>query len=91
MHQNKYDVIIDMRSTIRTLFFSLFSLRTPFRIGYKKKYTHFLLSHSIDIESKRTLDMVQQDLLLAQPLSALKEIQYTTNSLSFSLKKKNEL
>ena len=25
-HQNKYDVIIDMRSTIRTLFFSLFSL-----------------------------------------------------------------
>ena len=25
MHQNKYDIIIDMRSTIRTLFFSLFS------------------------------------------------------------------
>ncbi len=91
MHQNKYDVIIDMRSTIRTLFFSLFSLRTPFRIGYKKKYTHFLLSHSIDIkEKRRTLDMVQQDLLLAQPLSALKEIQYT-NKFSLFLTEEEKM
>ncbi len=29
MHKNKYDVIIDMRSTIRTLFFSLF-IKNPF-------------------------------------------------------------
>ena len=28
-HQNKYDAIIDMRSTIRTLFFSLFSTNAP--------------------------------------------------------------
>ena len=31
MHQNKYDIIIDMRSTIRTLFFSLFYIMLLFR------------------------------------------------------------
>ena len=40
MRAEKYDVIIDMRSTIRTLIFSLFSLGTPIRIGKKKKYTN---------------------------------------------------
>ena len=29
-HQNKYDVIIDMRSTIRTLFFSIYCIKNPF-------------------------------------------------------------
>lgn len=69
MHKNRYDVIIDMRSTIRTLFFSLFSLRTPFRIGRIKGYTHFLLNYRTDTYSKNlTTDMVQRNLLLAAPL-----------------------
>ena len=36
MRDTHYDVIIDMRATVKTLFFSLFSLHTPFRIGTKK-------------------------------------------------------
>lgn len=69
VHQNKYDVIIDMRSTIRTLLFSLFSLRTPFRIGRTKGYARFLLNHRIDNYNKDlNMDMVQRDLLLATPL-----------------------
>lgn len=78
MHQNKYDVIIDMRSTIRTLFFSLFSLRTPFRIGRIKGYTRFLLNYRTDTYSKDlTTDMVQRNLLLTAPLEKIRPIQYT--------------
>lgn len=78
MHQNKYDIIIDMRSTIRTLFFSLFSLRTPFRIGRIKGYTRFLLNYRTDTYSKDlTTDMVQRNLLLAAPLEKIRPIQYT--------------
>ena len=78
MHKNRYDVIIDMRSTIRTLFFSLFSLRTPFRIGRIKGYTHFLLNYRTDTYSKNlTTDMVQRNLLLAAPLEKIRPIQYT--------------
>ena len=78
MHKNRYDVIIDMRSTIRTLFFSLFSLRTPFRIGRIKGYTRFLLNYRTDTYSKDlTTDMVQRNLLLAAPLEKIRPIQYT--------------
>jgi len=78
MHQNEYDVIIDMRSTIRTLFFSLFSLKTPFRIGRTKGYTRFLLNYRIDTYSENlAADMVQRNLLLAKPLEKIKPIQYT--------------
>ena len=77
-HQNKYDVIIDMRSTIRTLFFSLFSLKTPFRIGRIKGYTRFLLNYRADTYSNSlTIDMVERNLLLAAPLEKIKPIQYT--------------
>lgn len=77
-HEKKYDVIIDMRSTIRTLFFSLFSLNTPFRIGRAKGYTRFLLNYRIDTYSENiTTDMVQRNLLLATPLEKVKTIQYT--------------
>ncbi|MBD3588951.1 glycosyltransferase family 9 protein [Bacteroides sp. GM023] len=78
MHQDKYDAIIDMRSTIRTLFFSLFSLKTPFRIGRIKGYTRFLLNYRTDTYSKElTTDMVQRNLLLAAPLEKISPIQYT--------------
>lgn len=78
VHQNQYDVIIDMRSTIRTLLFSLFSLHTPFRIGRIKGYTRFLLNYPIDTYNKSlNIDMVQRDLLLATPLETIAPITYT--------------
>lgn len=77
-HNEKYDVIIDMRSTIRTLFFSLFSLRTPFRIGRIKWYSRFLHNYRMDVynDALKT-DMVKRNSLLAAPLEKVHPIQYT--------------
>jgi heptosyltransferase-2 len=80
VHEEKYDVIIDMRSTIRTLLFSLFSLHTPFRIGCTKSYAKFLLNYSVDTyDLKQSIDMVQRNLLLAKPLEKIRPIEYTTD------------
>ena len=72
VHQTRYDIIIDMRSTVRTLLFSLFSrFRTPFRIGKKKWYAWPALSHSVDNHSPGSGSRVQQNNLLLQPLSSI--------------------
>ena len=75
MHDTHYDVIVDMRSTIKTLFFSAFSLRTPFRIGVRKKYNMFL-NYRVDNLSDPLKDMVQRDLMLLKPLEKIAHIQY---------------
>lgn len=70
----KYDIIVDCRSTIRTLFFSLFSLRTPYRLGSKKKYNRFLNNYrtgSTHIDSS-----VDKTLALLKPLENEFSIQY---------------
>lgn len=78
VREGRYDVIIDMRSTTRTLLFSLFSLRTPWRIGRRKKYAFGLLTHQVDNYSPTLhTDMVQRDLMLAEPLSDIADIDYT--------------
>lgn len=77
VRQTRYDIIIDMRTTVRTLFFSLFSLRTPFRIGSRKAYGQGILTHRIDNHSDNTMDMVRQNLRLMEPLSALAPLKYT--------------
>lgn len=41
MKEGQYDIIIDTRSTIRTSLFSLFSPKTPYKIGRKKSYNIF--------------------------------------------------
>ncbi len=70
VHNEKYDVIIDMRATIRTLLFSLFSLRTPIRIGRTKKYSKPFLTHCVDFP-KDNRDMVQLNQLYANSLSEI--------------------
>lgn len=78
MHDEKYDVIIDMRSTVRTLFFSLFSLHTPFRVGCIKWYSKFLHNYHMDVYNQDLkIDMVERDLLYAAPLEKIRPIQYT--------------
>lgn len=67
MHSEKYDVIIDMRATIRTLLFSLFSLRTPIRVGRRKKYSTPFLTHCVDFPNN--IDMVRLNQLYADALS----------------------
>ena len=74
MHEHEYDVIVDMRSTIRTLLFSLFSLHTPFRIGRPKSYTHFLLNKRVNVYEDSSLDMVQCNHKYLLPLQELTTI-----------------
>lgn len=44
-HSGQYDVVIDLRSTINTLPFSLFSPGAKFRIGVDKDYTRLVFNH----------------------------------------------
>lgn len=77
-HAAQYDVIIDMRSTIRTLLFSLFSLHTPIRIGRAKWYSRFLHNNRIDnYNEKLSLDMVKRNQMLIAPLEKIRQITYT--------------
>lgn len=76
VHNKKYDVIIDTRSTIKTLFFSLFSMRTPFRIGTYKKYSGLLHNHRVQNHLDSTIDMVQHNLMLLKPLEKIATVKY---------------
>lgn len=69
-------MIIDTRSTVKTLLFSLFSLSTPYRIGSKKGYNFFLHNYRIDNHRDKSVDMVQHNLKLLKPLEKESEIYY---------------
>lgn len=77
MHDTRYDVIIDMRTTLKTLWFSLFSLHTPFRIGRSKAYAAGLLNHRVDNLADTSVDRVRQNLLLLDPLAVLAPLRKT--------------
>ena len=68
VRQIHYDAIIDMRSTVNTILFPLFSLRSHWRIGIRKPYTWGVLNHRYegceDYES-----MIDHNLRLAEPLN----------------------
>src|SRR5690606_37794380 len=68
MKSKKYDVIIDTRSTVLTLLFSLFSLSTTYRIGTKKTYSIFLHNYQIENRSDKSTDVVTHLLMLLKPL-----------------------
>lgn len=48
MKTEKYDIIIDARSTLNTMYFPLFSLRSKYRIGRKKTYTRLIYNYRVD-------------------------------------------
>ena len=74
MRDNQYDVIIDMRSTLKTLPFSLFSLSSPYRIGRKKGYTWG--AHNYRIPENKKVDRVTGNLELLQPLNKATKVVY---------------
>lgn len=78
MRENRYDVIIDVRSTFRTLFFSLFGLSAAYRIGTKKSYNHLLHNYRIDNRRDKTTDVISHLLMLLKPLEAETKINYCT-------------
>lgn len=68
MKKEKYDVIIDTRATMKTLLFSWFSLKTPYRIGRKKSYSIFAHNYRIDNHADGVRDTVSLMLDLLNPL-----------------------
>lgn len=79
MHETKYDVIIDTRSTVKTLAFALFSLRTPYRIGSIKKYNRLLHNFRMDNRRDAHLSMITQNLLFLKPLESIAKVQYVSD------------
>ena len=75
---NRYDVIIDMRGTVRTLLFSLLSLATAFRIGPKKSYSFLALNYPVDNRSDKHSNMIEHNLYFLKPLEKIAEINYCT-------------
>lgn len=67
--KDKYDIIIDTRATIKTLFFSLFSLRTPYRIGRKKQYNFLIHNYRVSNYQDGIRDNVTLTLDLLNPLT----------------------
>jgi len=45
VHATRYDIIIDMRSTVNTMLFALFSRRSRWRIGIRKPYTRLAFNY----------------------------------------------
>ena len=76
MRENHYDVIIDVRSTFRTLFFSLFGFSAPYRIGTKKSYNYILHNYRVDNRSNKTTDVISHLLMLLKTLEAEAKIKY---------------
>lgn len=65
--ETRYDAIIDMRSTVKTLPFALFSRHTPYLIGRKKWYTTFI--HRYRLSTPEGADRVASNLNLMTPFS----------------------
>ena len=66
VHQTHYDVIIDMRSTVNTMLFALFSLRSRWRIGIRKPYTWGVFNHRIEA-CEDDESMIDHNLKLVPP------------------------
>lgn len=79
VRQNHYDVIIDTRSTVRTLLFSLLSPLTRFRIGTWKNYSYFLHNYRINNHLDRLQNMVSSNLMLLQPLNIITPVNYCSD------------
>ncbi len=77
MKQEKYDMIVDTRSTLKTLWFAFFSKGTPFRIGKKKVYNPIFHNYRTNIDG--VTDEVTKTLLLLKPLEKHFDIQYERN------------
>ena len=68
MREERYDVIVDTRSTLKTLWFSIFSLGTRCRIGTRKYYNLFFHNYRVRNQQDESLDEVSRNLLLLKPL-----------------------
>jgi len=76
VHNVRYDVIVDMRSTVNTLLFSLLSRRSPVSSGLLKSYSRPLLTHAVEPCGDGET-MVDHNLKLLQPLERFGTLHYS--------------
>ena len=74
VHETHYDIIIDMRSTVNTMLFALFSPSSKYRIGVDKGYTKIAFNHTIDTCGDK-YSMVEYNTRYALPLQSLRPIE----------------
>ena len=67
VRETRYDVIIDMRSTVNTMLFALFSRRSAYRIGIRKPYTWLAFNHRFK-GCEENESMIDHNLQLLSPL-----------------------
>lgn len=77
----RYDVIIDMRSTVNTMLFALFSPATPYRIGIRKPYTRLVFNHRFE-GCREDESMINHNLQLLSPLGIHNSKQAITLSIT---------
>lgn len=73
--RKKYDIVIDVMSTPKSEFFTLFSLGSRYRIGRKKKHRGFTYTHKIS-EPRDAKDKVAKFLKMLTPLEEEYKIVY---------------
>ncbi len=76
VRDGNYDIIVDTRATVKTLWFSLFSLSTPYRLGRKKGYNCLLHNLRSDDHFENTDDEVIRTLRLLKPLEKYYPLKY---------------
>ena len=84
VHQTHYDAIIDMRSTLNTMLFSFFSIRTPLRIGVRKSYNWGIFNYRIPgcLPSEA---MIDHNLNMTVPLQQKTGIKHWQQSRKMTL------
>ena len=68
MRQERYDAIIDTRATLKTMWFSLFSLPTRYRVGWAKWYNRWWLTCPVARDEAGGRDELRRTLDLLRPL-----------------------
>ena len=76
--RKKYDIVIDIMSTPKSEFFTLFSLGAKYRIGRAKKYRGYTYTDKIE-ESNNSKDKVDKFLKMLKPLEKKYEVKYNNN------------
>lgn len=81
VHDMRYDVVIDMRSTVNTMLFALFSRRSPYRIGIRKPYTWGIFNHRFE-GCEDDESMTDHNLRLLSPLGDMPRQEAVTLSIT---------
>lgn len=83
MHETRYDIIIDKRSTFNSTPFALFSLHTPVRVALVKPYTRWLYNYRVGtVGNQPMIDHILEHL---KPLEKWGPVDYCrTMSLGIS-------